>query len=491
MSDEEDYASDTSSCVNENKADNLSNSWGVDIFPPSVMNGIFDTCGSNSYDQLQTLVKKSFKPFELVHILPCGSDANMYALIMSTKTCIERTMIPNGTYVSGDRGVLQGLSTSRFTPFDAMVYMATPKHAIPDEGKKVATPFPYHIPNAITTEDLQALEESCLVEIKHKILLNILNWQPIRCVLMELMLACNGAILSDGFLTTFAALCQLFGIVIVVDEILTAGRTGRMLLWSSKPQEFKKEVAYITLGKWTHAGLVLRNPGNWFCKEYIIHYKNRLSERGYSTMMDPTTTYRMIERVFLKYTEAASRRAEVLRFLKVSEDSCWGEGILIFCERYKLDRKKGSHTRFLPWLQEGSAIEDCCYSDGKKKSTNKKVQASINNVINLWLKYCDDNPKNRIDRIVDRIVVKFLWLIKEDEATFQGGKRSLYNAISGMEGLPISLDLLTAGRPFMIASIDRALLTGILVEKRTKIGSKRFYTINTSMFEIGTHKRKH
>ena len=73
---------------------------------------------------------------------------------------------------------------------------------------------------------------------------------------MELILAGNGASLSNRFLIKLAKLGELHGFNIIVDEILTGGQVTTLLTTLSKPKEFRKIVSYITIGKWTKCRVV-------------------------------------------------------------------------------------------------------------------------------------------------------------------------------------------------------------------------------------------
>ena len=76
-------------------------------------------------------------------------------------------------------------------------------------------------------------------------------------ILLELSLASNGATLSDRALSILAELAGIHGFDIVVDEIMTGGRTKRMLSTMDKPKNFQKSVDFITMGKWLKCGMVL------------------------------------------------------------------------------------------------------------------------------------------------------------------------------------------------------------------------------------------
>ena len=66
---------------------------------------------------------------------------------------------------------------------------------------------------------------------------------------MEITLASNGSAVSDRALTILWHLAHLHDFSIVVDEIMTGGRTKAMLSTMDKPKIFQKSVQFITMGK--------------------------------------------------------------------------------------------------------------------------------------------------------------------------------------------------------------------------------------------------
>ena len=79
----------------------------------------------------------------------------------------------------------------------------------------------------------------------------------VTCILMEITLASNGSTISDRALTILGELAHLHKFGIVVDEIMTGGRTKTMLSTMEKPKIFQKSVEFITMGKWLKCGMVL------------------------------------------------------------------------------------------------------------------------------------------------------------------------------------------------------------------------------------------
>ena len=80
------------------------------------------------------------------------------------------------------------------------------------------------------------------------------DWQ-INCLLLELVQVITGFILSTLFLAKLRTLFIKYNATIVVDEVMTAGRTSDLLLYCMK-LGFKAD--YITMGKWVMGGMVLK-----------------------------------------------------------------------------------------------------------------------------------------------------------------------------------------------------------------------------------------
>ncbi|KAL3892959.1 MAG: hypothetical protein SGPRY_014614 [Prymnesium sp.] len=76
----------------------------------------------------------------------------------------------------------------------------------------------------------------------------------INALLLEFVQAASGLILSTNFLVSLMRMMERTGYKLVVDEVLTWGRTSGSFL-ASFTRSIKTH--YITLGKWTQSGLVL------------------------------------------------------------------------------------------------------------------------------------------------------------------------------------------------------------------------------------------
>ena len=117
--------------------------------------------------------------------------------------------------------------------------------------------LPYSIEGAMSYDDLCLYEDECLEHLHILCNYNKVMKNKVTCILMEISLASNGTTLSDHALTILGDLAGLHEFGIVVDEIMTGGRTKKMLSTMEKPKIFQQAVEFITMDKWLKCGMVL------------------------------------------------------------------------------------------------------------------------------------------------------------------------------------------------------------------------------------------
>ena len=120
--------------------------------------------------------------------------------------------------------------------------------------------FPYYgVPVGVhQAAGLTMAEDECLLELEY-----LLKDGLINSLLLELVQVTTGFVLSARFLKNLSSLFRQHNAKIVVDEVMTAGRTSRYLLYCTM---CGFEADYITMGKWVMGGLVLRRDttvGPW------------------------------------------------------------------------------------------------------------------------------------------------------------------------------------------------------------------------------------
>ncbi|KAL3892857.1 MAG: hypothetical protein SGPRY_014715 [Prymnesium sp.] len=103
------------------------------------------------------------------------------------------------------------------------------------------------VPQGASNKQSQTASGSCTPSMKLA--------TSIKALLLEVVQAVSGLILSTNFLVSLMKMMESTGCKLVVDEVLTGGRTSGSFLASTtrsiKPHN-------ITLGKWTQCGLVLK-----------------------------------------------------------------------------------------------------------------------------------------------------------------------------------------------------------------------------------------
>ena len=223
-------------------------------------------------------------------VLPSGSDANQHALIKATKGDMETALFAIGNYLGGNE-FLQNHSTSWFS------FSGTFSETLNIEDASPACIYhtvvlPYLVPQSMAykskidseaySEELEKYEDQCLRLLQKKLLSRILNpkAKEVRVILLEYLLSGNGGELRVEFLVKLGRLLKAFGVKVIADEVLTGGRVGpTMTMTQSLPKEWKENVEYVTMGKWTGCGLVLKRAPS-----KPVPVQEQL--RGYSTKQE-------------------------------------------------------------------------------------------------------------------------------------------------------------------------------------------------------------
>ena len=110
---------------------------------------------------------------------------------------------------------------------------------------------PYHHPTWSATRSLKQAEESDCI----KQLYALHEFGNLKALLLEVVQAVSGLVLSTNFFVSLMKMMENTGCKLVVDEVLTGGRTSGSFL-ASTTRSIKPH--YITLGKWTQFALVLK-----------------------------------------------------------------------------------------------------------------------------------------------------------------------------------------------------------------------------------------
>ena len=319
--------------------------------------------------------------FERVSI--CGSQANSWAIDDATNQNSSLCLFAAGCYVAGDGSALQSFSTSKFNMGAGLSLPMRPNDVLRPIVSNNTVPLPYHIPGVLSAQQLIDYEDRCLEAIHIRLYWARVRRSPFKALLLELVLAGNGATLSNRVLIAIGKLAKFHGIGLIVDEIMTSGRTGGMLLLLSKPLSFRAAVTHVTLGKWCQLGIVIISK-EWARKRQALYPFDAL--RTASTLLcakEAAACWRCIKEC---QADVPIRRAKVLHKLKLTENDVWGVGLLIFGPR-KWVTNHGLKHRYLPVIHADTPMDKG--RSIKLDITNEQFRVDVNNTvvdtINEWI----------------------------------------------------------------------------------------------------------
>jgi len=389
-------------------SDDLANSWGVNLCipeerasrfacfrsPEKVPNKLLDITEKNSSAaSLMTLVAAETTQFVFGRVSICGSQANSWCIDDVTDQNASRCLFGAGSYVSGDGSALQSYSTSDFSTGDELALIALPTQ-IPNPSTRANTvPLPYHIPGVMDAADLEAYEDECLQAVHIRLCWAKMRRKPYKAILFELMLAGNGAILSDRALVSIGKLATAHELGIVVDEIMTGGRTGAMFYLFSKPPSFQAAVTHITFGKWCRMGMIFLSK-SWAAKRKIMY---PFKQRGASTFLSADAAVQAWKCVKSNLEDIPEKRHVVLEKLKIKAAHAWGEGLIVFGP-VRRETQRGLKCRYLPLIHAGMKIGTANRSnlmmagDAYMKHVHQKIMLAT-------IQWIGDVPQPAISRL--------------------------------------------------------------------------------------------
>ena len=307
----------------------------------------------------------------------------MEALNVASGYKIQQCLLGLGSYLGGE-SFLQDLSTSMY---DASCCVSIPKYVenVSDLCLDLGLPLPYHIPGGITEEELLDLEYECLRHLHMVAIMHQFMGTPKLALLLEVILGGHGTTLTERFLIRLGLLCFVHGICIIVDEVLTGGRTGgrtgrSMCMTTDMPEEFIQCVGYICMGKFMKCAMVLKK-----IPTRPTEVRERL--RGTSTSLDCSLPYQHFKKTMeaLARGDLMRRQEEVLRIMKVLDNaSCWwGLGLLLFTIYRRSQTTTALKNRLLPMLEPGlkSRKQTC----RKSKWNPKIITELVTNIAREWI----------------------------------------------------------------------------------------------------------
>ena len=300
-------------------SDDLANDWGCDLICMGRSSGRKRKVGSmiailaddrRQHNFHSLIEKRTNHLFGLLKLTTNGSDANLYAVTSLTQGNTSGCLVACGIYVSGDSGPLQSWSTSTFeigsgpagiiSPEDPRITPFTLQHTIT---------LPYLIEGTMSDDDLCKYKNECLEHLHILCLYNKVMKNKVTCILMEITLASNGSTIRDHALTIVGELAHLHDFGIVVDEIMTGGRTKTMLSTMEKPKIFQKSVEFITIGKWLKCGMVLGSKQQQTIQRKLL---SKQLPRGASAGINGNEAYTIFSEVVNHLENVDERQRTVL-----------------------------------------------------------------------------------------------------------------------------------------------------------------------------------
>ena len=364
--------------------DQCDNGWGTTIVPGvgrrDYLAGKLDDKTARADFKLAVASTLGGK-FEVSRVVVNGSAANLSAVFDATGGDTSCCAIACGSYVAGDQGILQSWSTAGFSVNGGPCSIVSPVAINNAFTRRNTVALPYHIPGVLDESEQQDYEDQCLQSLHVRFCVARLAGRPFKALLMELVLASNGGTLSRTALLRIGQLAGHHGVSIIVDEIMTGGRTGNMLLTLSQPAEFVDAVTHVTMGKWMEVGLVLS------VRSYISNVQSFLSQmstRGASTFAQCKTAHVIWNRVTGLLEQAPTRRQAVLKKLKLREADCWGMGALIFAPVSREGVFTGTKYRFLPMLSPELTIGPLRHRKADRWS-RESVNLHMTSVVKKWM----------------------------------------------------------------------------------------------------------
>ena len=333
--------------------DDCENNWGRDYVDYNGF-GRSSTRNKGNEKELNNLIKRVTQNiFHLYSLCATGSQATNYATRVLSFNKKGTICYGIGSYLAGSNSPDQELTTLAFQPGMNLCQITNPSNGkeVTEKAKEVAIPLPYYI-----SQPDRAYENECLTCILNQCRMYKIMGAPILAVVMELMLAGNGARLSTYFLEQLGILGKEFDFNVIFDEIFTCGHACIdhifLTLTSSYPDSFKNIVSHIILGKWTAVGVVC-------CKKEFLTLFGTTSNRidSYSAV-SCNQAFRSLEKIIENFEagQLSNRRTLLINHLLrkvsgvgLSEDSFWGIGLALYGPVSKFCNYGLKH-RFLPQL---------------------------------------------------------------------------------------------------------------------------------------------
>lgn len=379
-------------------SDDCANNWGcyLGLFRSKDLRQFSSASGENVLAGLKSTVSIDLgHEYVLTRVLSCGSDANMFSVVQLTEGNTTSCLIAAGSYVAGDGGPLQSWSTSTFSIHGGPSGISPPTSVKNEFTRSHTIALPYAIDGSLEPNIIEAYENECLKELHVRCMLAKMRGSAYKCILMELMLSSNGASLSNRALIMLGKLAEKHNLNFVVDEIMTGGRCGTMLMLQKKPTVFTNRVTHVTMGKWLQVGFVLESSNYYNQKERIPEHI--ISSRGASTFIDCRQVLLYWKEVQANLHVTEIRREMIIKKLKLAKEEVWGEGCLIFAPIKRTGTVLGTKNRFLPMLSIYTHIDkfNCTkMREWSKENINLDIMIGVKTWLNFRPYYAGENNDN-------------------------------------------------------------------------------------------------
>lgn len=382
-------------------SDDLANVWGTNLVNMTKAEERLYGANSteNELDEFKRIISNYFNhEFILQKICQDGSTANLHAIVDATFGNTSCCYIAAGSYVSAADAVLQNLSTSEFSLNSSLSIIRHPDAFDAPFTKQQIIALPYHVHGAMIEKDIIKYEDKCIRVLHEKCMIMRIKGTPMKCIMLELMLAGNGAHLSNRALEQLALLSIKHNFKFIIDEIMTGGRTGMMLYLHSKPQLFVQRVSHVTLGKWIQVGIVLVSQEQQAINDLI--QRPTSNPRSSSTFIDIKNIIPIWNKVVVHQDITESRRNETINKLKCNKEDVWGVGCLLFapCSNKTSTNLK---CRFLPRLEQQNISTANLKTCSDKKISKTIINNLVVEAVNAWkdLQYYKEEEKEYLPLI--------------------------------------------------------------------------------------------
>jgi len=378
--------------------DDLANNWGVNLCIPETYGRslrapppqkVMGSSESSIASVLPSLLSSETDKFVYERVAICGSQANSWAIDDATDNNASLCLFAAGSYVAGDTSALQSYSSSEFVPRAELALTMVPEDVPSPKCRANTIPLPYHIAGAMSPEELVKYEDSCLEAVHIRLCWARVRRVPYKALFLELMMAGNGGILSHRALMAIGRLATFHNLCVIVDEIMTGGRTGQMFYLLTKPASFQNVVTHVTFGKWLKLGMIFLSK-EWSQKRTKLY---PYTPRGASTFLTADEAILHWRTVKSCMKEVPLKRANVLKKLKLKESDVWGEGLIVFGP-VRRETMHGLKCRYLPTIHAHSPFE---YVNVSKQSFSAaEFRSHINDmIVDATRKWISDGPQPR------------------------------------------------------------------------------------------------